>query len=131
MSHTTYVSPASSRLSGALTSADRTDPISLRRLRLPRLKLSRRVRFTNRFTGQAIDLRIPAPFPSSGSLPSSRRGLPTFRLTKGPCGPLRPDRRSHRSGDTDFLGGIGQPGQIRVADLRLSRLRVATWLHPR
>ena len=31
-------------LAGAATSADTTDPISLGRLRLPRLKLSRRVR---------------------------------------------------------------------------------------
>jgi hypothetical protein len=37
-----------------VTSADRADPISLRRLRLPRLVLSRSVRFTNRFTRQAI-----------------------------------------------------------------------------
>ena len=37
-------------LAGLVTSADRTGPISLRPLRLPRLKLSRRVRFTNRFT---------------------------------------------------------------------------------
>jgi hypothetical protein len=48
-------------LVGAVTSADRTGPISLRRLRLPRLVLSRRVRFTNRFTEQAIDLQFPAP----------------------------------------------------------------------
>ena len=50
-----------------MTSADRTDPISLRRLRLPRLKLSRRVRFTNRFTERDIDLQFlhpSAPFPS-------------------------------------------------------------------
>ena len=50
-------------LAGAVTPADRTDPISLRRLRLPCLELSRRVRFTNRFTEQAIDLRFPASFP--------------------------------------------------------------------
>ena len=50
-------------LAGVVTSADRTDHISLRRLRLPRLVLSRRVRFTNRFTEQAIDLQFPAPFP--------------------------------------------------------------------
>jgi hypothetical protein len=46
-----------------VTSADTADLISLRRLRLPRLVLSRRVRFTNRFTEQAIDLQFPAPFP--------------------------------------------------------------------
>jgi hypothetical protein len=50
-------------LAGAVTSADRTDPISLRRLRLPRLVLSRSVRFTNRFTRQANDLQFPAPLP--------------------------------------------------------------------
>ncbi len=50
-------------LTGVVTSADRTDPVSLRRLRLPRLGLSRRVRFTNRFTEQAIDLQFPVPFP--------------------------------------------------------------------
>ena len=43
-----------------LTSADRTDHISLHRLRLV---LSRRVQFTNRFTEHAIDLQFPAPFP--------------------------------------------------------------------
>jgi len=48
-------------LAGAATSADRTDHISLRRLRLPRLKLSRRIRFTNRFTEQVFDLQIPHP----------------------------------------------------------------------
>ena len=48
-------------LAGAVTSADRTDLISVRRLCLPRLVLSRRVRFTSRFTERAIDLRFPAP----------------------------------------------------------------------
>jgi len=47
-------------LAGAVTSADRTNPVSLRRLRLPRLKLSRRVRFTNRFTEGRGQAR-PAP----------------------------------------------------------------------
>ena len=46
-------------LAGMVTSVDRTDQISLRRLRLPRLVVSRRVRFTNRFTEQAIDLQVP------------------------------------------------------------------------
>ena len=46
----------------AVTSVDRTDPVSIRRLRLPRLKLSRRVRFTNRFTKQAVDLQFLYPF---------------------------------------------------------------------
>ena len=48
-------------LAGAVTSADRTGHLSLRRLRLARLKPSRRVRFTNRFTNQAIDLRVSDP----------------------------------------------------------------------
>src|SRR5262249_23729005 len=48
-------------LASAVTSADGTEPISLRRLCLPCLKLSRRVRFTNRFTEQAIDLQFPHP----------------------------------------------------------------------
>jgi hypothetical protein len=48
-------------LAGAVTSADRTYPISLRRLRLARLGLSRRVRFTNRFTKPALDLQFPHP----------------------------------------------------------------------
>ena len=43
-------------LAGVVNSADKPDPISLGRLRLPRLVLSRCVRFTNRFTEQAIDL---------------------------------------------------------------------------
>src|SRR5262249_7788969 len=46
-------------LAGVVTSADRTDPISPGRLRLPRLKLFRRVRFTNRFTEQAGYLTSP------------------------------------------------------------------------
>ena len=45
-------------LTDAATSTDRTDPISLHRLRLSRLGLSRRVRFTNRFTKQAPDLHF-------------------------------------------------------------------------
>jgi hypothetical protein len=52
-------------LAGAVASADRTDPIPLRRLRLPRLALSRPVQFTNRFTDQAIDLRFLAPTASA------------------------------------------------------------------
>jgi hypothetical protein len=50
-------------LAGAVTSTDRTDPISLRRVRLPRLALSRSVRFTNRFTRQANDLQFSRPLP--------------------------------------------------------------------
>jgi hypothetical protein len=47
-------------LTDAVTSADRTDHISLRRLRLPRLMLFRRVRFTNPFTYGAKSLRRQA-----------------------------------------------------------------------
>jgi hypothetical protein len=61
---------------GVVTSADRTDPVSLRRFRLPRLVRSRRVRFTNRFTEEAIDLQFPAPL----------RTLPwLLSLGAGPC----------------------------------------------
>jgi hypothetical protein len=48
-------------LAGVVTSADRPGPVSHGRLRLPRLVLSRRVWFTNRFTEQAIDLQFPHP----------------------------------------------------------------------
>ena len=66
-------------LVGVVTSADRTDPVSLRRLRLPCLGLSRSVRFTNRFTEQAIDLQLPYPSrPFAAALPGLRTvsGLP-------------------------------------------------------
>jgi hypothetical protein len=60
---------------GAVTSADRPGPISLGRLRLPRLVLSRRVRFTNRFTEQSrrngLDPR-PSAF-QAGHIPSWQR----------------------------------------------------------
>jgi hypothetical protein len=46
----------------ALTSADRHPIVVWDLLRLPRLKLSRRVRFTNRFTKQTFDLEFPVPF---------------------------------------------------------------------
>jgi hypothetical protein len=62
-------------LAGPVTLEDKTDPISLRRLHLPRLVLSRRVRFTNWFTEQAIDLRVPAPSSHlDGRHSSGRRG---------------------------------------------------------
>jgi hypothetical protein len=66
----------------ALASADRTDHISLRRLRLPRPVLSRRVRFTNRFTEQVIDLRFPAPFPASWWLPFLGAAAVRFSLAE-------------------------------------------------
>ena len=47
-------------LVGVVTSADRTDPISLCPLCLSCLGLSRRVRFTNRFTKLAFDLPFSA-----------------------------------------------------------------------
>jgi hypothetical protein len=62
-------------LAGPVTLEDKTDPISLLRLHLPRLVLSRRVRFTNWFTEQAIDLRVPAPSSHlDGRHSSGRRG---------------------------------------------------------
>jgi hypothetical protein len=83
-------------LTGVVTSMDTTDPISLCRLRLPRLVLSRSVRFTNRFTEQPIDLQFPAPLRALPSLPSlgaaacpdspsdrQRRGLNTRRVAPG------------------------------------------------
>ena len=51
-------------LADVVASADKVDPVSLRRLCLPRLMLSRRVRFTNRFTEQTAELRNPEPSPS-------------------------------------------------------------------
>ena len=57
-------------LAGVVTSADRTDPVSLLRLRLPRLMLFRRVRFTNPFTYGGVPLnrgsRKPAEAGVSG-----------------------------------------------------------------
>ena len=50
-----------SSLVALLTSADGQRAFMPGSLRLPRLKLSRRVRFTNRFTEQAIDLQFPEP----------------------------------------------------------------------
>jgi hypothetical protein len=97
-------------LAGVVTSADRTDHISLRRLRLV---LSRHVRFTNRFTEQAIDLQFPAPFPLfrgchpwvRGTVSGFAKRLPsgmaltcaTHRLRSYPTpGPRRPGRHHHR-----------------------------------
>jgi len=59
-------------LAGVLISANRTDPVSLCRLGLPRLKLSRSVRFPNRFTEQGVDLQFPYPYrPSAGAIPGT------------------------------------------------------------
>ena len=72
-------------LAGPVTLEDKTDPISLRRLHLPRLVLSRRVRFTNWFTEQAIDLRVPAPSSHlDGRHSSGRRGDRLLALAPGP-----------------------------------------------
>ena len=69
-------------LDSAVTSADRTDPVSLGRLRLPRLVLSRRVRFTNRFTEQPIDLQFPASLRALPSLrPWARQRVRTRQAT--------------------------------------------------
>src|ERR1700730_10112296 len=51
-------------LGGGVTSADWTDHVALGRLRLPRLARFHRVRFTNWFTEQPLDLRFPVPFQS-------------------------------------------------------------------
>ena len=56
-------------LAGVVTSADRTNLISLCRLRLPHPVLSRRVRLTNRFTGlPAVESRLEV----TGSSPVAR-----------------------------------------------------------
>ena len=86
-------------LAGVVTSADRTDPVSLGRLRLPRLVLSRRVRFTNRFTEQPIDLQFPEPLRALPSLrPWARQRVRTRQatasgtaLTRDASLPLMPD----------------------------------------
>jgi hypothetical protein len=111
MNHTTHVSDVSGGLAGAVTSAGRTDPISLRRLRLPCLELSRPVRFTNRFTKQAIDLRFPAPFPSSWRLSShvgSRAGPES----------LNHHRSVHCNHVTNSLLEGGMPGRVQQARTR-------------
>ena len=58
-------------LTGVLTSAGRTHPISLRRLRLPRLMLSRRVSCTNSCTNLVHGL----PFLVSALAASSQCGV--------------------------------------------------------
>jgi hypothetical protein len=69
-------------LAGVVNSADKPDPISLGRLRLPRLVLSRCVRFTNRFTEQAIDLQFPHPSaPFHGRRPWARHYVRTRQAT--------------------------------------------------
>ena len=76
-------------LAVAVTSADRTGHISLGRLGLPLPALSRRVRFTNRFTEQAIDLQFPALFPlaaarkPNGISSSGHSGPDPFMLDQG------------------------------------------------
>ena len=61
-------------LADAVTSADGTKHVPLAPSRLPRLNLFRRVRFTNWFTEQAIDLRFPSSPPSSRGCHPSGRG---------------------------------------------------------
>ena len=69
-----------------VTSADRTDPISLRRLRLPRLMLSRPVRFTNPFTYDARSLHRQASLVliNHRAIRVSRRAI--LRAVSGICG---------------------------------------------
>ena len=102
-------------LAGVVTSADRPDPISLRRLRLPRLVLSRRVRFTNRFTEQAIDLQFPAPSaPFRGCRPWARgtvsglaKRLPSgTALTRDASPPVVPDAGPRAPQSSSPLPGL-------------------------
>jgi hypothetical protein len=77
-------------LADVVTSANRTDPVSPRRLRLPRLVLSRRVRFTNRFTDQATDLQFPHPSrPSAAAIPGAPHRVRAARQPRlRSCPPL-------------------------------------------
>ena len=72
-------------LAGAVTSANRTDPRRARSAASPQSHLVHRVRFTNRFTEQAIDLRFPRPprprLALGGSRPAPMR--PACGLTFG------------------------------------------------
>ena len=103
-------------LAGAVTSTDRTDPISLCRVRLLRLKLSRRVRFTNRFTEQAIDLHFPAPSaPFRGYRPWGAALLPA---SPSDCQAARPRHATRR------FRSCPTPG--RTAPSRHHRYRVCT-----
>jgi hypothetical protein len=70
MSHTTCVSTVSSRLSRVRRPRRTGHPISLRRLRLSRLALSRSVRFTNRLQDRLMICSFPASFASFPLLPS-------------------------------------------------------------
>jgi hypothetical protein len=80
-------------LVGVVTSADRTDPVSLRRFRLPCLVLSRRVRFTNRFTEQAIDLRSRTPSRPSRA---ASLGLCRVRARQATSPPVMPHAEPRR-----------------------------------
>ncbi len=91
-------------LAGVVTSADRADPISLRRLRLPRLGQSRRVRFTNRFTAQPLDLRFmglprrPCGFYPAAEIMSRRGGRRASPLIRRQADPDRGERQRPRTG---------------------------------
>jgi len=82
-------------LADVVTSADKPGPISVGRLRLPRLVLSRCVRFTNRFTEQAIDLQFPAPLRILPWLPSpgARHRVRTRQATAKRTRPRHATRR--------------------------------------
>ena len=73
-----------------LTSVDLLREVFSDLLRLPRLSLSRRVRFTNRFTEQAIDLHFLVPQPPSASAIPGRGTVSRVakRLPTGPTSPL-------------------------------------------
>ena len=100
-------------LVGVVTSADRTDPVPLRRLRLPRLVLSRSVRFTNRFTEQVIDLQFPYPScPSAAAILGAPHRVPVRQATSPP---VMPDVEPRSPGRRRRRQACGQPGQRRPA----------------
>src|SRR5579863_6818317 len=79
-----------SSLVTALTSIDPRREVFPDLLRLPRLGLSRRVRFTNRFTELTTDLRFPEPFrPCPGRIRGPRHGVHARQATA--IEPLRPE----------------------------------------
>ena len=102
-------------LAGVVTSADRTAPSRSVGLRLPRLVLSRRVRFTNRFTEQAIDLQFHAPSaPFRGCRPWARgtvsglgKRLPGGAASTRDASPtVVPDARLHGAQSPSPLPGL-------------------------
>jgi hypothetical protein len=108
-------------LAGVVNSADKPDPISLGRLRLPRLVLSRYVRFTNRFTEQAINLQLPSPLRALPWPPSL--GAALCPDSPSDCQTARPRHATRRP------RSFPTPG--RAAPSRHHRCRVCTGHRPR